>query len=232
MEIKAVQIGDEGQLASRQLVARFAAFRKAGSGAYPAASLQAIGETLGTLEALDRQYGGDGPLPLEGADDIVAAALTEIARLTVNDSIPDLDDLAIGIALWAIRHEVELSPVEPVANALAYRANRVVSKQELAAVFGLMQGLIAHIAPRLASDLERSNPERPWRILHVNFAIVAIRSEDTALMDYAFDALEGALPDESGSFFAEAMARALAPGIAPAVRERIEARHLKWTPPH
>lgn len=232
MEIKTVQIGDEGQLASRDLVARFAAFRKAGASTFPAASLQAIGETLATLDALDRQYGGDGPLPLEGADDVVAVALTEIARLTVNDLVRDLDDLAIGIALWAIRHEVELAPVEPLANALAHRANRAASKQELAAVFGLMQGLLAHVAPRLSGDLERSNPERPWRILHVNFAITAIRTEDAALMDYAFDALEGALPDESGGFFAEAMARVLAPGIAPVVRERIEARHLKWTLPH
>jgi hypothetical protein len=232
MEIKAVRIGDEGQLASQDLVARFAAFQKARANAFPAASLALIEQALSTLHALDRQYGGAGVLPLEGVEDIVAAALTEIARLTVNDEIAELDELAIGIALWAIRHEVDLAPVEPVANALARRANRVVSKQELAAVFGLMQGLITHIGPRLASDLERSNPERPWRILHVNFAIVAIRSEDVALMDYAFDAIEGALPDESGSFFAEAMARALAPGIAPAVRERIEARHLKWTPPH
>ena len=232
MEIKAIRIGDEGQLASRDLHARFAAFRKAGEGAFPAASLQAIDNALGTLDALDRQYGGEGPLPLEGADEVVAAALTEVARLTVNDSIPALDEIAIGIALWSMRHEVELAPVEPVANALAHRANGAGSKQELAAAFGLMQGLLTHVGPRLSGDLERSNPERPWRILHVNFAITAIRTEDAALMDYAFDALEAALPDERAGFFAEAMALALGPAIAPTVRERIGARHLKWTPPH
>ncbi|HRE14354.1 MAG TPA: hypothetical protein PLD37_09190, partial [Usitatibacteraceae bacterium] len=66
-------------------------------------------------------------------------------------------------------------------------------------------------------------------ILHANLAITAIRTERPELMDATFDAFEAALPDERAGFFAEALALALAPGIAPAVRERIEARHLKWT---
>jgi hypothetical protein len=43
-------------------------------------------------------------------------------------------------------------------------------------------------------------------------------------MDSAFDALEQALPDEAASFYAEARALALNPGVSPVVRERIEAR--------
>ena len=49
------------------------------------------------------------------------------------------------------------------------------------------------------------------------------------MMDYAFDALDQALPDERAGFYAEALALVLAPGIGPAVRERIAARHLQWT---
>ena len=94
---------------------------------------------------------------------------------------------------------------------------------------GIGRGIARHLAPRLAPDLERSNPERPWRILHANLAITAIRTEDPALMDHAFDALDGALPDERAAFYAEALALALAPGVAATVRERIAARHLKWT---
>jgi hypothetical protein len=91
-----------------------------------------------------------------------------------------------------------------------------------------MQGVIAHVKPRLAADLERSNPERPWRVLHANLAITAIRTGDPALMDAAFDALDAALPDERAGFYAEALSLALGPRIAPAVRERIEARYAKW----
>jgi hypothetical protein len=185
---------------------------------------------LGTLEALDRQYGGSRPLPVEDAGELLAATLTELAYLEQAARRGGADpiavaDLVLGVALWALRHEIAIEPVEPVANALAVRSNAARTKQELAAVFGLMQGVLANVSPRLAADLERSNPERPWRILHVNLAITAIRTEDPAMMQFAFDALDAALPGEAPGFYAEALALALAPGVAPEVRQHIEARH-------
>ena len=214
MTLQTIRFGDEGQVATRELLGRFAAARPE------------VATHLRAFEALDRQYGGSGELPVEGAGDLADAALTAMAALQETD---EFADLTVGIALWAMRHGVAFRAIEPVANALALRSNRAASAQELAAVFGLMQGLIAHVEPQLAADLERSNPERPWRILHLNFAITAIRSEDEKLMDFAFDALDQALPHERAGFYAEALAHVLAPGIAPGVRERIEARHLKWT---
>lgn len=220
MAIQQIRFGDEGQDATRALLARFDAI--AGEARLPEASMRRIREQLAALQALDRQYGGMSPLPVEDADELVASLITDLAYL-------EDDDLIAGAALWAIRHEVAITVVEPVVNALAARSNRARGKEEIAAVFGLMQGLIAHVAPRLAADLERSNPERPWRVAHVNFAITAIRTEDPAMIDFAFDALDAALPDERAGFYAEALALALAPRIAPAVRERIEARQLKWS---
>ena len=186
---------------------------------------------LGTLGSLDRQHGGQGRLPVEDAEELLAATLTELAHLE-QDARSDGDpraaaDLTLAVALWALRHELPIAPVEPVANALAIRSNEARGKQELAAVFGLMQGVVANVAPRLGPDLERSNPERPWRILHANLAITAIRTEDPAMMDFAFDALDAALPDEAAGFYAEALALALAPGVAPQVRQHIEARHRR-----
>ncbi len=215
MTIQTIQFGDEGQVATRELLKRFEAVRPEVAG------------YLRTLESLDRQYGGSGAVPLEGVGDVVAAALAEMAH---HEATEEFAELTLGIALWAVRHGIAIDAVEPVANALALRSNRAASPQELAAVFGLMQGVIAHVEPRLAADLERSNPERPWRILHANLAITAIRTEDPGLMDYAFDALDRALPDEAAGFYSEALARSLNPRISPQVRERIEARHLKWIP--
>lgn len=217
MNVQTIRLGDEGQLATRDLLARFRAL----AGRERHASL---GPRLEMLEAIDRQYGGSGALALEDAGDLVDSVLADLTAFG-----PEGADLAIGVALWAIRHEVAILAVEPVANALASRSNAVGSPQELAAVFGLMQGVIANVSPRLAPDLERSNPERAWRILHLNLAITAIRSEDERLMDFAFDAFDAALPDERAGFYSEALALALAPGIAPQVKERIEQRHLKWT---
>ena len=217
MTLQPVQFGDEGQVATRELAVRYreACLRDA--------RLVALRPGFDMLEAIDRQYGGSRRLELEDTDALVAGLLNDLARLRAEA------DLTIGVALWAMRHEVEMGAVETVVNALAQRSNEARSPQELAAVFGLMQGVIANVTPLLVADLERSNPERPWRILHLNFAITAIRTEDGDMMDFAFDALDDALPDERGGFYSEAMALALGPSVAPTVRERIEARHLKWT---
>jgi len=210
MTVHTVHFGDEGQRASRALIQRLESLD-------PPAPPE-LRAQVSTLESLDRQYGGETPLELEGTGELVDAILAALARY-------DEDDVTLGVAVWALRHEVPIGVVEPVVNALARRSNAARGKEELAAAFGLMQGVIANVAPRLASDLERSNPERPWRLLHANLAITAIRTEDPQLMDFAFDALDRALPDERAGFYAEALALALSPRIAPAVREKLEERH-------
>lgn len=210
MTIRPIQFGDEGQVATRELLRRFDA--RAG------AADAALRAQLAALEALDRRHGGSAPIAGDDAEDLVAALLAAL----------DDDELVIGVALWAARHRVAVRTPEPIVNALARRSNAAADRRELAAVFGLMQGLIAHLTPALAADLERSNPERPWRVMHVNFAVTAIRTQDPAMIDFAFDALDTALPDERAGFYAEALALALAPGIAPQVREKIAARHSKW----
>ena len=210
MSIHPIAFGDEGQLATRALVERHSGLGEPLAG------------YLRTLESLDRRHGGAGPLPVADAGELADAAIVEAHRA-------EAGELVLGIALWAVRHEVAIRALEPVVNALALRSNAAASSQELAAVFGLMQGFIAHVAPSLAGDLERSNPERPWRILHANFAITAIRTEDPAMMSYAFDALDRALPDERAGFYAEAMTLALAPRVSPAVRDALAERHARWT---
>jgi hypothetical protein len=220
MAIQTIQFGDEGHAATRELIRRFDSIAKARG--LDASARECFRAPLATLQSLDRQYGGSAPLPLEAVDEVVAALVADLASL-------EDDELVIGVALWAIRHGVAITAVEPVVNALANRSNRAAGKSEIAAVFGLMQGVVAHAGEALSADLERSNPERPWRVMHVNLAITAIRTEDPAMIDYAFDALDAALPDERASFYSEALALALAPGIAAAVRERVEARHRKWT---
>lgn len=233
-----IPFGDDGQAATRELVSRFGRGAGLWGSELPghAASIEKLRAGLGALQALDRQYGGFAKLELEGLETLVASILSSLAQLEseakrrgLPNASREVAALAIGVALWAIRHAAPIPVVEPVANALALHSNEASTREALAAAFGLMQAVIAHVKPRLAADLERSDPERPWRILHLNFAITAIRTEDPALIDFAFDALDEALPDERGGFYAEALALALGPRIAPAVRERIAARHAKWT---
>ena len=231
--MQTIQFGDDGQLATRALMKQFEQLGPTIAEVRSPAMEKLRGE-LKTLDAIDRQHGGNGPLPLEGAEEVVAAAITDLAHLE-SDSRREghevsmvLADLVVGTALWAVRHEVPITVPEPVTNALALMSNAAGGKSELAAVFGVMQGIIDNVRPALFADLERSNPLRPWRLLHVNLAITAIRTEDAPMMQYAFDALDAALPDERAGFYAEALALAMAPNVAPVVRARIEERHKRW----
>lgn len=215
MDTKPIAFADDGRRATRELLRRF---DELAPGRVPrGVDRGELSARLETLEAIDRQYGGNAPLPLEDVADLVSSIVVDLAPV-------DEPELVIGAALWAIRHGVAIETPEPVVNALARRANSARGKQELAAVIAVTGAVIDNVRPRLAADLERSNPERPWRILHANLAITAIRTEEPALIDAAFDALEKALPEEAASFYAEARALALNPGISPLVRERIEAR--------
>ncbi|MEO7812412.1 MAG: hypothetical protein ABIR73_10270 [Usitatibacter sp.] len=231
--MQTIRFGDDGQVATRELMRQFEQLGPRIAEATSPAMEKLRGE-LKTLDAIDRQYGGNGPLPLEGIDEVVGAALTDLAHLESDcrreghDASLVFADLVVGAALWAVRHEVPVVVAEPVTNALALMSNAAGGKAELAAVFGVMQGIIDNLRPSLHADLERSNPVRPWRLLHVNLAITAIRTEDPAMIQYAFDALDAALPDERAGFYAEALALAMAPDVAPAVREHIEERHRRW----
>ena len=231
--MQTIQFGDDGQVATRELLRHFEQLGPAIAGVRSPAMEKLRGE-LKTLDAIDRQYGGNGPLPLEGAEEVVGGAIADLAHLESDCRREGhevsllLADLVVGAALWAVRHEVPITVAEPVTNALALMSNAAGGKPELSAVFGVMQGIIDNVRPSLYADLERSNPLRPWRLLHVNLAITAIRTEDEPMMKYAFDALDAALPDERAGFYAEALALAMAPDVAPHVRERIEERHRRW----
>ncbi|MBL8522678.1 MAG: hypothetical protein JNN20_03200 [Betaproteobacteria bacterium] len=194
---------------------------------------------LTLMQTLDQQYGANATLPLTDAGEAVDDALrataeleTWLSRLNLAGARAQLFNIQLGIAYWAMQHELAFETVAPVVNALAEQANAAETRQETAAVFAMMQGFIQHLAPGLQADLERSNPERPWRLLNLNFAITAIRTGDAAMMRYAFDRLNAHLPDECAGFYEEAHALACQPGFPTETRALIEAEYTRWTRPH
>jgi hypothetical protein len=202
-----------------------------------AESINTVAAFLDAAKLLDATYGADGTLPVAGADDAVVEALragaslqTAMERQGTTELLLTLDAILLGVGLWCMRHQLSILVPEPLVNALARRANAAESRQETAATFALMQGFVAHLATDFGSDLERSNPERPWRILNVNFAITAVRTGDAAMMRYAFDRLNAHLPDECAGFYAEAATLAAQPGFPVELQQMIDAelgRHLK-----
>lgn len=198
--------------------------------------IDALAEFLETLDQLDREYGDSGEIPLDDVGDLVdycIRCLAEFAnwldRLELPALKPRLDQVVLGVALWAIRHQCEIATPQPAINALARTANEAGDRRELAAIFALMQGLIGALPQSIRDDREKSDPLRPWRVLALNFAIVAVRTQDAAMMRYAFAHLEGALPDECAGFFTEALARATSGDYSPEVRACLQDKVQEWT---
>src|ERR1044072_6211341 len=103
MEAKPIAFADDGRRATRELVRRFDALPAA---RFPRGMDRLdVGGRLETLEAIDRQYGGNSPLGLEDVADLVSALLVDLARI-------DDVELELGVALWAIRHSVPIATPE------------------------------------------------------------------------------------------------------------------------
>ena len=201
--------------------------------------LGVTGDFLAVASSLDEQFGADATLPVVDIAEAADAALQSLAALDVRTDQQSLAEqrqtlhrLAIGIGYWCMRHSLAITSPALIVNALAAQSNAAISRQETAAIFALMQGFIAHFEPTLQSDLERSNPERPWRILNLNFSITAIRTGDAAMIRFAFDTLNRYLPDERAGFYAEAFALSSQPGFPGETRSLIEAEVSRWTQMH
>jgi hypothetical protein len=217
-----------------------------GASANDVESINVISEFLDAASLLDGTYGDDGALPIAGAVDAADEALRASASLHASLSrylAPEdnataalaynvLDATTLGIGYWCMRHALDIATPEPIVNALANRSNAANSKQETAAAYAMMQGFIAHLAPQLSADLERSNPERPWRLLNVNFAITGIRTGDETLMRFAFEQLNKSLPDECAGFYAEAYTLASQPGFPLPLRHLIGEEHRRFAMKH
>ena len=211
-----------------------------GGGALDVITLLAVvSDFLAVMSRLDDEYGPDSALPVENASEAVDEALRALAeleswliRFELEDQRVPLQAIAIGLGYWAMRHGLSIMATELIVNALAAQSNAAASTQETAAVYAMMQGFISHFSLCLKADLERSNPQRPWRLLNLNFAITAIRTGDATLMRYAFDTLNAHLPDERTGFYEEAHALACQPGFPLATRGLIEAEFARWTRVH
>jgi len=227
------------QLAARVNDAYRTLYGGAETGADAIVLLAVVGEFLDLMNQLDKEYGPDEPLPIEDAAEATDETLRCLAeleiwldRLSLGDLIGNLHTIMLGVGLWAMRHDCPIRTAEPLVNALADRANHAATRQDVAAAYGMMQGFIEFLAPTLSADLERSNPQRPWRLLNLNFAIAGIRSGDEVLMRFAFEKLNQYLPDDRAGFYVEALQIAEQAGLPEDAQALIRGHAVKWTRIH
>ena len=130
-----------------------------------------------------------------------------------------------------MRHQGQIRTLEPVVNALANFANRMHDPSSLEPLANFMGRVIQASASLIKEDLEKNNPGRPWRVLHLNRGIVATRTHNPTIMEQVFDDLVRYLPEDAAAFFAEGMHQMEALNYPPQVRQVMGRYFDRWTRP-
>jgi len=139
------------------------------------------------------------------------------------DERETLDDLIITVGVWCARYLGKMKQIEPVVNALSKVANNNSEPEFLAELSQIYNEIANAVAPEVKKDLEGSKPQQPWRILNLNYAIVATRSHDPALMEQAFEQILVRLDDEDArGFFREGLEQMDSVGYPDHVRHMME----------
>lgn len=126
-------------------------------------------------------------------------------RLNLHDLDGEFDAVALAIADWVVRHGGEIRTIEPLVDALASQANHVRDPQALEHLTHLTTRIIRSIAADARMTLDRRYASPTWRMLNLNYGIVATRTNNPALMEHAFEELVRNVPAEAPQFFAEGM---------------------------
>lgn len=198
--------------------------------------IEAIEQFLAVATRLDREEGETGPIVKDDVDQLGEYGLNMLLDLATWARQLELDEACLavqGVSLaaadWIIRHEGRIHTLEPMVNAFADVANRTQDPKALEQMAGFMGAVIAACGTLIQQDLEKTNPGRPWRLLHLNRGIVATRSHNTALMEAVFDQLVAALPDDAAAFFQQGMQQMVALHYPEPVRAVMSRYHEVWS---
>lgn len=113
--------------------------------------------------------------------------------------------LSLLIVVWLKQYDGVLIKLDIVVNAIASYANTLQDVERLQALCIMIGNVIDATDPFIKQDINTANPMRPWRVLNLNWGIVATRTHNTSLMEQVFDRLIMNIPEDVQQFFNEGM---------------------------
>ena len=126
-------------------------------------------------------------------------------QLELTEARIALDEIIVTLGLWSARNLGPLHLIEPIVDALSKVANSSTDPAYLAELSQIYREIADAAAPVIKQDIDKSDPGRPWRILNLNYGIVATRSHQPDIMEQAFAQLLIRLPEDAAGFFTEGM---------------------------
>jgi hypothetical protein len=178
-------------------------------------------ESIGMLEEKDISKIGQYAL------DLLEGIVAYVQNKT-GEQNRDLLRLSLPISLWVARHGGKLFQIDMLVNSLAGYANEITEPHLLAELSAVIKEVIDACDDEIRRDIEQTNMMRPWRILNLNYGIVATRSHQPELIEQAYDALVKNLPQDARQFFKEGLQQMDIVGYPDEVREVVERYNKMW----
>jgi len=158
--------------------------------------------------------------------DFALNLLDEIANACASRSLQNemvkVHRLSLPIVIWFKQYQGALKKLDIVVNAIASYANTLQDTESLQALCILIGNVVDVTDILIKQDLEASNAMRPWRVLNLNWGIVATRTHNIDLMEQVFDQLINNIPDDVQQFFNEGMQQMDIVGYPNTVRNVME----------
>jgi len=126
-------------------------------------------------------------------------------HLQLAEAASELEELTLALALWCARQHCQFSKLEPLVDAVSGFANRQSEAEVMSALSLVVSDIIDAIQPEIKADKDKSEPQRPWRLLNFNYGIIATRSLQPAVMEPAFENIIQRFPEDAAEFFHEGM---------------------------
>lgn len=186
----------------------------------------------GTNQQVGERY--IGGLQAEDVSRIGGYALELIENLAVflqnisGEQNMDLTDMSLPVSLWVAEHGGRLSQIDMQVNSLAAYANKTTDTQKLVELSTVMKEIINACDDEIRRDVDQSNRMRPWRILNLNYGIVATRSHQPEIIEQAYDTLIKNLPQDARNFFREGAQQMDIVGYPDEVRAVVERYNKMW----
>lgn len=178
-------------------------------------------ESFGMLEEKDISQIGKDTLD-------ILEAMVDYVQNESGDRNRELIRLSIPASLWIARHGGKLSQIDMVVNSLAGYANELTEPHTLADLASVIKEVIDACDDEIHRDMEQTDMMRPWRILNLNYGIVATRSHQPDIIKMAYDALVKNLPQDAREFFKEGLQQMDIVGYPDEVREVVERYNEMW----
>ncbi len=140
--------------------------------------------------------------------------------------------LAVSTGVWIAERKGEIRELDLIVSGIGAFANQSVHQHDLEELYEISLRILYAVDDFLKADLNKQNPQRPWRLLCLNHCIIATRTGNGDLARMSYDRLIEYLPEEAEAFFKMGMQKVSAGNYSLHCRSVLQAYYQMYSSDH